>query len=99
MGYGKSHCKNRRGWAIFRQDGILDVGRRYAPYTLPPQPTSLVGRASEQETARQQLLLDGVRLLTLWGPAGVGKTRLALAVATELLDAFPRRYGSSISRR
>ena len=52
-----------------------------APPALPAQSTSLVGRAGEVETLRHRLLQEGVRLLTLTGPAGTGKTRLALAVA------------------
>lgn len=49
--------------------------------------TSLVGR--EDEKTQITALLDGHRLVTLTGPAGVGKTRLALRVATAHADAFP----------
>jgi predicted ATPase/DNA-binding CsgD family transcriptional regulator len=51
---------------------------------LPLQPGPLIGRESLLEEARALLLGDGVRLLTLTGPAGAGKTRLALAVARSL---------------
>jgi predicted ATPase/DNA-binding NarL/FixJ family response regulator len=55
---------------------------------LPSQPTRLIGRATELETVRTQLLRPEVRMVTLTGPAGVGKTRLALAAAASLQDAF-----------
>jgi predicted ATPase/class 3 adenylate cyclase len=56
---------------------------------LPMQLTTLVGR--EAEIARLSALIEGedARLVTLTGPGGTGKTRLALAVAAEALDAFP----------
>jgi non-specific serine/threonine protein kinase len=60
-----------------------------APRTnLPAQLTSFIGR--EREIAEVTDLLTGTRLLTLTGTGGVGKTRLALQVATALLDRYPQ---------
>jgi len=56
------------------------------PNNLPPQLTSFVGR--EEEIAEVERLLGQARLLTLTGPGGSGKTRLALQVAAELLTRF-----------
>jgi predicted ATPase len=53
---------------------------------LPHQLSSFVGR--EQEVAEVERLLTGQRLVTLCGPGGCGKTRLALAVAQDLLEEF-----------
>ena len=57
------------------------------PTNLPVQRTSFVGR--EAEVARVKELLRGPGLLTLTGPGGSGKTRLALQAARELLDDYP----------
>ena len=51
---------------------------------LPAQVTSFIGRSKEISEIRR--LLDSARLLTLTGPGGVGKTRLAIQVAAELAD-------------
>ena len=57
---------------------------------LPPQPTSFVGRAAEREALIGLLSDPACRLVTLAGPGGIGKTRLALAVAEQLQGAFAR---------
>jgi non-specific serine/threonine protein kinase len=57
-------------------------------HNLPAQPTRLVGRAGELGLARQVLLRKHVRLITITGPAGTGKTRLALALAGNTRDVF-----------
>jgi len=55
---------------------------------LPGQHRSLVGREREVEICHELLLDPGTRLLTLTGPGGSGKTRLAIAVADGLYDTF-----------
>jgi DNA-binding SARP family transcriptional activator len=55
-------------------------------HNLPLQLTSFIGR--EKEIAAVTRLLQGARLVTLTGPGGTGKTRLALQVAAGLLEQF-----------
>ncbi|HLX30321.1 MAG TPA: adenylate/guanylate cyclase domain-containing protein, partial [Casimicrobiaceae bacterium] len=57
------------------------------PNNLPQQLTSFIGR--EHERAEIEDMLEGTRLLTLLGMGGLGKTRLSLAVATSVMDAYP----------
>src|SRR6266480_7303991 len=58
-------------------------------HNLPAQLTPLMGRKQEVTAVDTLLRHPEVRLLTLTGPGGVGKTRLGLQVATDLLDDFP----------
>jgi predicted ATPase/class 3 adenylate cyclase len=55
---------------------------------LPVQPTPFVGRRRELGEAEALLMRDSVRLLSLTGPGGSGKTRLGLQLAAELADRF-----------
>ena len=59
-----------------------------ASYHLPAPPRPLLGRAREAQEACTLLPQRQARLLTLAGPAGVGKTHLALVVAREMLDVY-----------
>jgi len=70
----------------------LTTARLTRPYVrlpshgIPAQPTPLIGRDDEVRLLRDQLARPDVRLVTLTGPAGTGKTRLALQAAVELSD-------------
>src|SRR5947208_1355041 len=64
---------------------------RAAP--LPRPVTLLLGRAPDIETAVARLNGETARLLTLTGTGGVGKTRLALAVAATMAEAFGAGVG------
>ena len=58
-----------------------------APVYLPAHLTAFVGREHELDSLTS--LLDGTRLVTLTGPGGTGKTRLAVEAAARLADGFP----------
>jgi predicted ATPase/transcriptional regulator with XRE-family HTH domain len=64
------------------------TGERNGFSNLPFQPTSFIGRANELTQITNILRGSECRLLTLLGPGGVGKTRLALEVAANLTETF-----------
>ena len=59
------------------------------PTNLPAPRTGFVGREKEVAAAKELVLRQDVRLVTITGPGGIGKTRLAAQVAGELVEHFP----------
>ena len=62
------------------------------PGRIPTPSVPIVGRASELERVTALLEQPSVRLVTLLGPSGMGKTRLALELASEIRDAPSSRF-------
>jgi predicted ATPase/Tfp pilus assembly protein PilF len=61
---------------------------RKAPHNLPVPPTNFIGRANDMADLTELLLRPDVRLVTLTGPGGTGKTRLGLEAARTILAHF-----------
>jgi predicted ATPase len=59
------------------------------PNNLPVQRTAFIGREAEATALHELLTREDVQLVTLTGPGGIGKTRLALQVAAEIAEQFP----------
>src|SRR5215204_6080122 len=87
---------------LFRPERVFQLSAPELPSEFPPlrtldayrnnlplQSTPLVGREKETSEVCDLLRGDETRLLTLTGPGGIGKTRLALQTAADLLDEFP----------
>jgi NB-ARC domain-containing protein/globin len=55
---------------------------------LPAQPTPFIGRQAEVKAGKDLLMRESVHLVTLTGPGGTGKTRLALQAAADLINRF-----------
>src|SRR6202045_2423364 len=71
----------------FSEKPVKQVEAR--PTNLPVQRTGFVGREKEVDAAKELLLRADVRLVTITGPGGIGKTRLAVEVASGLVEYFP----------
>ena len=59
------------------------------PTNLPVQRSGFVGREKEVAASKELLLRPDVRLVTVTGPGGIGKTRLAVEMASSLVKRFP----------
>jgi predicted ATPase/class 3 adenylate cyclase/Tfp pilus assembly protein PilF len=94
---GEHHLKD-----LFRPERVFQLLAPELPSEFPPlrtldayrnnlpiQPTPLVGREKEVSEVCDLLRGGETRLLTLTGPGGTGKTRVALQAAADLLDDFP----------
>jgi predicted ATPase/DNA-binding CsgD family transcriptional regulator/transcriptional regulator with XRE-family HTH domain len=86
-------ASERAQWEQLRQRFSLRSAAVPAPRatgsSIPRQHTALVGRQHDVTAITALLISSAVSLLTLTGPGGVGKTRLALAAAQAVADAFP----------
>lgn len=81
--------------ALYEQIQVVSSTPQLAPddlppahYPLPAQTTSFVGRKTEQATLIEWLRTPHRRLITLLGPGGIGKTRLALTIAEQAAPLF-----------
>jgi predicted ATPase/serine/threonine protein kinase len=81
LAVGPRDAMDALSWSIARPPRRRD-------HSLPSQRTALVGRGAELASVKDMLLRSGVRLMTLTGPGGTGKTRLALQVAEDLVPHF-----------
>ena len=71
------------------KDTKIVPGAKKTKHNLPNQSTPFIGRTVQVHELKELILNPDVRLITLMGPGGTGKTRLSLQVAQEVLDHFP----------
>lgn len=65
-------------------------------HNLPVPPMPFIGRRQEVEDVWEMLSREDVRLLTLVGPPGVGKTRLALQAADQAVQRYPAEFSDGV---
>ncbi len=87
LGIDPSPAVARIELQILRQDPRLELEAPAPPTNLPTRSSSFVGRNEEIRSIVKAL--DEHRLVTLVGPGGIGKSRLAIAAASEVLERYP----------
>ena len=70
------------------ESNVVRIKATRLGHNLPTQPTPFIGRQQEVTAICDHLLREEIRLLTLTGPGGTGKTRLAIKAASNLTDQF-----------
>jgi predicted ATPase/DNA-binding CsgD family transcriptional regulator len=91
--YGKLHVKNRKQAVIRAQTlGILEADSnslfQQIQHNLPADTLPFIGRVHEIHELVQQLTSEKLRLITILGPGGMGKTRLSIEVGRKLVGHF-----------
>ena len=69
-------------------EAVMEAPTATSLRQLPSQPNMLVGRERELQAAKNFLMRDDIRLITLTGPGGTGKTRLAVQLAEDAAEQF-----------
>lgn len=71
-----------------RAKTVPEGDREEQKHNLPSETTTMIGRKKEVREITQLLRRENVRIVTLTGPGGIGKTRLSLHVAEDLIGDF-----------
>lgn len=74
---------------LYDESQAVSTSTKKPKHNLPAQPTPFIGRAAQITALKEMVQRNDVRLITLLGPGGTGKTRLSLQVAQESLEHFP----------
>ena len=74
---------------LYDESQAVSASTKKPKQNLPAQPTPFIGRTAQLAALKEMILKPDVRLITLMGPGGTGKTRLSLQVAQETLEHFP----------
>jgi predicted ATPase len=88
VGYPKYRPRSKQSRMTTASEAILSTFKQEPMWKVPITFTSLIGREQDVATINTQLLRSDIRLLTLLGVGGIGKTRLSLQVANEMWKHF-----------